>query len=59
VVSVVPMAFVFFCWKIVPESPRWLVHQGRTEEARKILVKIAKTNQAEVETLHRLSYRES
>lgn len=48
VVCVVPMVFVFFTWKIVPESPRWLVTQGRVEEARKIMTDMAETNRVDV-----------
>lgn len=44
VVSVVPLAFLFFTWKLLPESPRWLVSKGRTKEATSILKKIAETN---------------
>jgi OCT family organic cation transporter-like MFS transporter 4/5 len=46
VVCVVPMCFAFFCWKITPESPRWLLTKKRVVEADIILRKIAKTNKA-------------
>jgi OCT family organic cation transporter-like MFS transporter 4/5 len=39
-----PFIFIFFSWKILPESPRWLITQGRTKEASKILRKVAETN---------------
>lgn len=42
------MVFIFFCWKILPESPRWLVSKGRLKEAKKVLEKIAKTNKAQL-----------
>jgi len=48
VVSVVPMAFVFFMFKILPESPRWLITSGRLTEADKAIRHIAKVNKAEV-----------
>ena len=44
VVSVVPLAIFFFTWNLLPESPRWLVSKGKTDEATKILTKISETN---------------
>lgn len=43
-VCTVPLVFVFACYKIIPESPRWLVSRGRTAEARVILEEIADKN---------------
>ena len=47
IVSVAPLAFLFFTWKLLPESPRWLVSKGRTKEATAILRKIAETNRVD------------
>jgi len=44
VVSVAPLALFFFTWRMLPESPRWLVTKGRTQDAVDILTKIAETN---------------
>jgi hypothetical protein len=44
VITSVPGVLLLLYWKMLPESPRWLVTQGRTEEAAKILLQIAKTN---------------
>ena len=40
------MEFIFFSW--LPESVRWLNANGRTEEAEKILHKVADCNKREV-----------
>jgi OCT family organic cation transporter-like MFS transporter 4/5 len=44
VITSIPGGLLLLYWKMLPESPRWLVTQGRTEEAAKILLQIAKTN---------------
>ncbi len=49
-VCTIPMAFIFFCWKIVPESPRWLISKGRVEEANSILEEICMVNKTDVRT---------
>ena len=48
VVSVVPLAYVFLCWTILPESPRWLLTKKKVSEAKEILVKVAKVNKVDV-----------
>ena len=44
IVSVAPLALFFFSWQMLPESPRWLISKGRTQEAVVIMKKIAETN---------------
>ena len=48
VVCTIPMVFVFFCYKIIPESPRWLLSKKRTEDAKDVLREIAEVNKAEL-----------
>lgn len=40
----IPSALMLLYYWILPESPRWLMQQGRHKEALKILGKVAKTN---------------
>lgn len=44
VVTSVTAAGLLLYWKILPESPSWLISQERYEEAAKIMAKISKAN---------------
>lgn len=43
-VSAVPGALVFFIRRHIPESPRYLLIEGREEEARRVLQQVAREN---------------
>jgi len=36
VTAIMPTAGLILIWKVVPESPNWLVHHGKLEEARRV-----------------------
>ena len=41
-----PLIMFYF---LVPESPRWLLEKGKTDEAREVLLNIAKVNKTDIE----------
>jgi putative MFS transporter len=41
-IGFVPVVFAVWTWFAVPESPRWLVSQGRAREAREIVLNLFK-----------------
>ena len=48
VVCTAPCLIMYLTYFITPESPRWLVTQGRMEDAKEVLTKIAETNKSKV-----------
>lgn len=43
-------AGVYFVWRLIPESPRWLIAKDRLDEAHELLMKYAKRNRVTVES---------
>jgi sugar porter (SP) family MFS transporter len=48
-VEALPAAFYFFALFTVPESPRWLVMNGKEEDARRVLTKVSDRAHAEAD----------
>jgi len=42
------MAFAFIAWFLLPESPRWLITQGKHEEVKKMMEKAAVKNKVKL-----------
>ncbi|XP_064114552.1 beta-alanine transporter-like isoform X2 [Macrobrachium nipponense] len=46
--TTIPFLAFFFFWCVLPESPRWLLANGRLEEAEKIMRKMARVNRKQL-----------
>ncbi|RLI53194.1 MAG: MFS transporter, partial [Candidatus Thorarchaeota archaeon] len=47
-ISALPGIIIYFSRRYVPESPRYMLVEGRTDEVREVLEKVASENRAEV-----------
>ena len=50
-VTAIPALIMLFCVCFLPKSPRWLLLKGKTEQAMRILKKIAGEKEAKLEAI--------
>lgn len=44
IISIIPAVLGFLYWRVLPESPRWLLAKGRVRQCADILLKIGEAN---------------
>lgn len=54
--SAIPMIILLAGYPLLPESPHWLVAQGRTDEAAQIIRRVAQVNGVEGLSVEEMSY---
>ncbi len=50
VASAVPFLLIFTTFKVMPESPRWMISKGKRRRATTLITYIAVSNKAEVQS---------
>ena len=42
IITALPIVMVLWWWRVLPESPRWLIQKGRTSEAERVMTSLEK-----------------